>query len=273
LPTTADPITDPHSMCPKIIEEMKSFEAPFSGLAKMAKTTFEAIGAAILAVAESPPSPGYEPYYVRRGVDPVMARMMARQLVHRGRRIEAENQRHGSAIKAIRFLANPGRKRSSIPGRAAALLAVWHETSIIETIFRASLLDREMEFVEALKGAARGEDIGCESVTAIAAVLQPHLVNPSGPKIKAASAAHEFFLENVEGAASHGYTWSDIEGDFVDEETAATRREFAEPRFDPRPAYRRLKARESNESFASPHARTYGACVFVRPTNPPKRPE
>ena len=102
-----------------------------------------------------------------------------------------------------------------------------------------------MEFAEALKGAATGDVVACERVTAIAAILLPHLSNPPGPKISAASAAHEFFLEvQAEDAMSPGYTWNPIDQEFVDEMTVATRREFADPDFDPRPAYRRFKARE-----------------------------
>ena len=231
-------------LAPETVERMKSPEIAFAAFVKDMEKWFEPIGAATLAVAKSPPSPGYEPFFVRRGVDPVLARMMARLLVRRGRRIEAESQRHREVVEAVQFLAKPARKRSSIACRAGILLAAWDETSIIEAIFDRASLNRVMEFVEALKGAASGEDIGRQRAFEIATILLPYLSNPPGPKISAASAAHEFFLEDPGGVAMlHGYTWSDLQDDFVDEATEATRREFSDDDFDPRPAYRRLKAR------------------------------
>jgi hypothetical protein len=64
-----------------------------------------------------------------------------------------------------------------------------------------------------------------------------------GPKIGAASAAHEFLLAGfVSFMGPHAYTWSTLEDDFIDAVTEATRLEFDEPEFDPRPAHRRRKA-------------------------------
>jgi hypothetical protein len=142
--------------------------------------------------------------------------------------------------------------------RAEVLLAAWNETSIIETIFSNGSLSGESEFVEALRGAAREDDGAYERLTATAAILLPYLLNPRGPKISAASAAHEFFLEApVEALSSRagGYTWRDLEADFVDEQTEATRREFTNPDFDPRPAYRRVKMREAGGRSVSGQAR------------------
>jgi hypothetical protein len=64
-----------------------------------------------------------------------------------------------------------------------------------------------------------------------------------GPKISAASAAHEFFLACLEGIKeAQAYTWSAVLDDFCDSVTKATRLEFEEPHFDPRPARRRVRA-------------------------------
>ena len=64
-----------------------------------------------------------------------------------------------------------------------------------------------------------------------------------GPKMTAASAAHELFLEKHGIRGASAYSYSDLEGDFIDEATQATRLEFPGIRFGPQPASRRLKAR------------------------------
>ena len=267
MPTIVDALIDAYFTRPEVGERMKRVETAFAAFMKNMERLFEPIGAATLAIAKSPPSPGYEPFFVRRGADPVLARMMALVLVHRGRRIEAESRRHRAVVEAVRFLAKPGRRSSSIVRRATVLLAAWNESSAIESIFRNAPRNSIMEFAEALKGAATGDVVACERVMAIAAVFLLHLSNPPGPKISAASAAHEFFLEGqAENGRPSGYTWNPIDQEFVDELTIATRREFANPDFDPRPAHRRFKARESDEGSISAHFRIdCTSCSVDRP--------
>jgi len=253
MPTLVDALINSYFARPEVIEGMKFIETRLSRFGNTLERALGPVGAAIMAVAVRPPSLGYEPYFVRRGVHPVPARIIARILVHRGRRMAAESRRRRAVVESVRFLARPGRKRSSIARRAEVLLAAWNETLIIERIFSYASLNGAPEFVEALKGAVRREDCACQRVTATATSLLPYLANPRGRKISAATAAHEFFLEAPGRVpSSRGYTWSIIKEDFVDEETEATRREFADPDFDPRPAYRRIKAREGGGRSISP---------------------
>ena len=248
---TVDAIVEGFFARPDVVERMKPAEIAFAAFMKNMERHLKPLGEALLAVAKLPPSPGYEPL-LRQGADLLLARMMARLLVRRGKRIEEENLRHRSVVGAVRFLAKPGRRRSSIALRARALLAAWDETSTIESIFRSAARDSVTEFAAALKGAVTGDIVACERVTAIAGILLPVLSNPPGPKISAASASHEFLLETLAWEEmSHGYTWSEVEGDFMDELTLATRREFADPDFDPRPAYRRLKKRGKTKTRRS----------------------
>jgi hypothetical protein len=80
--------------------------------------------------------------------------------------------------------------------------------------------------------------------TEIAATIAPYVSIPRGPKVSAASAAHEFLLKELgQLTGSRAYTWRDDEGKFTDRKTEATGLEFNEPKFDPRPAYRGVKAR------------------------------
>jgi hypothetical protein len=102
----------------------------------------------------------------------------------------------------------------------------------------------ESEFMSLLHGVVEGRAVDYSRIREIAAALAPLLPTARGRKVSVASAAHEAFLEaaaKISGPC--GYTWSAGEEDFTDKQTGATRREFAEPDFDPRAAYRRLKAR------------------------------
>jgi hypothetical protein len=207
------------------------------------------IGAVVQTVAESPPSPGYEPWLIERGSDPISARIRAHLAVRSGNRTAKEAQRRPSVVNAIRFLAKPHRNRPAISRRVNVLLAAWEETSTIETIFDDASLD-VFEFISLLKSVAGGNEAAFQRLTEIAASIVPHLPNPQGLKVSAASAAHEFFLEElVMPTEPRSYTWNDFKGKFTDPVTEATRREFNLPDFDPRPAYRRLKARRNQNSI------------------------
>jgi hypothetical protein len=87
----------------------------------------------------------------------------------------------------------------------------------------------------------------------IAAAVAPLLSIPRGPKISTASAAHEILLEElVSVTGSQGYTWDSYKEDYSDPLTQATRREFRDPDFDPRAAYRRVRARWKEKPITSP---------------------
>jgi hypothetical protein len=229
---------------PDVVERMKPWQTACDGLLKAFSGLCEQTVAVIQRAAESPPSVGYEPFLVERSFDPIWARMMARLLVRSGKRCANESVRLPAVVGAIRFLAKPGRGRRPILRKAEVLLAAWEETSIIETIFDDASLNMESEFIGLLKSAVEGHEVSWRRITEIAAAVAPHLSIPRGPKVSAASAAHEFFLESVVGPIEpRAYTWNEIVGKCTDPATEATRREFANSNFDPRPAYRRLKSR------------------------------
>jgi hypothetical protein len=199
------------------------------------------------AIADSP-SPGYERFLIERGVTPICARMMASIAVRSGNRRAKEAQRRPAVVTAIRFLAKRRRNRPAISSRVKVLLAAWEETSIVETIFEDAGLD-EREFISLLKSFAEGNELALRRVTEIAASLAPHLPNARGRKVSAASAAHEFFLENtVPQIEPRAYTWDDYNEEYTDPVTEAARREFNLGYFDPHPARRRMKARLRQKS-------------------------
>ena len=248
MPTLSDYLTgqlQEYLMRPDVVERMKPFQTAYNGALSTLSGFCERIGAIIQRVAESPPSPGYEPWLIEHGSNPIAARGLAHLMVRRGKRIAKDSLRLTEAVKAVRFLASPSGQRRAISRKVAVLLAVWQETSVMDTIFEGTGLD-VFEFVRVLESVAKGDELAYPQLKEFSASLAPHLAIPQGPKISAESAAHELFLEDVVPRMDRprAYSWNEIEGRFTDSITEATRREFAAPDFDPRPAYRRIKARQ-----------------------------
>lgn len=189
-----------------------------------------------VAANDAAKSKGYEPYFISRGGHPAVARLLARLLVRRGNRVAAENPRVTPVMDALRYLTQPRRKRPLLQARLVLLLRAWEETSIIEAVFKKAGTS-EFEFVGLLKEVINGRDDRLPQLRSIAQSLLPHLQNARGPKVRAASAAHEFFLEHE----SSRYTRDVHTGDFTDPLTRATRLEFADRNFSPAAAAERLK--------------------------------
>jgi hypothetical protein len=240
---TIDNLVDDWLRRPDTAARMGSSEAavadPRSALSEFAA----AIGTALGWIGNQPPSPGYEPMLVERGIHPILARAMALLLVRRGTRVARESQRLPAVVEAIRFLAKSGRQRAAVIRRAKTLLAAWDETSIIETIFQKARLN-DFEFVGVLKRVIEGDEPAFSRAAELAAAAESYSPNLRGRRISAAFAAHEFLLEGGICPGKHrAYSWNDLEGKFTDPLTSATRLEFAAPQFDPRPARRKLRAR------------------------------
>ena len=199
-----------------------------------------AVGMVLKRIAESPPSKGYEPFLVSQGTDRIVARGMSQLAVKHGIRIAREHQRRASVVRAIQFLRNPHRNKPARLRRVKLLLAAANETTAVETLFVEAGFE-EFSFVRLLQSAAEGNDDAYARLAEIARSLP--LKARHGPKIKAPSAAHEFLLEGLaEMKKARAYTWNDVEGKYTDKFTEAARREFDLKRFDPRSAYRRMKA-------------------------------
>ncbi len=195
-------------------------------------------------LATSSPSLGYEPFLIERGFNRLAAHVLARSTVHRGTRVAVENKRLQPVVESIRFLAKPGRQGAAISRRAQILLAAWKQTRIIETIFERAGDAHKLEFIMLLQTSTKGDKLARRRIAEIAADLVPHLPKTRGRKVSAASAAHEFLLEEAARVTkSEGYTYDEYEEDFTDPLTKATRAEFGDADFDPRPAYRRVKKR------------------------------
>jgi hypothetical protein len=193
-----------------------------------------------------PITPGYEPMLIGRGQHPLIARCISHGIIRLGKD-EAKKAKR-IVVDAFRFLAKPGRTKRSISRRAAALLEVWNTTSHLGNAFSAVDIS-VFEFVEALEGAVRGDLGAFQRVTEVAAALAPGLSIRRGRKASAVSIAHELLLIFVANTAgSKSYTYDPVSGDFTDPMTRATRLAFGNPGFDPRPAFRRQRARRRQKS-------------------------
>jgi hypothetical protein len=209
---------------------------------KDARRIRAAIVFCIVSMVRSPPSPGYEPLYIRRGDNPIAARIRAYLIVHEGARIAAASQASKGVADAIRFLARAGRSRRSIAKRIEALCGTLKQPRIIGALFLHDGLSGE-RFISLLPLAAQGDENATGIILEIAARAAQKIKLPRGPKVSAASASHELFVESQAFWKTRGYTYSPYKDDFVDEATQATRLEFPDEAFDPRPATRRMKAR------------------------------
>ena len=230
---------------PDVVEQLKPVEALFVEFSQMFGGMFLMAWTLGDRAAESHPSKAYEPLLIERGVKPVWARPLASLEISRGFRVANESKRAPAVVGAIRFLASPGRSQKAITRQAEVLLAAWNETSIVDTIFDDAHLGQS-EFIGLLKSVVEGREVTLGRVMEIAAAIARGLSIPRGRKISAASATHEFLLDEAPAVTQvHGYTWDPITDDFCDPLTQATRREFGCANFDPRPAHRRLKRRNA----------------------------
>lgn len=229
---------------PDLTERLKGWDAEFAatrpgheGLFLLMILTAAAIGDRAVG---NFPSKAYGPYLKDRGANPVWASRVASLAISLGVRRSKESRQLGTIVEAFKFLAQGKRQRRAILPRAKVLLAAHDETSIVDQIFREAGL-HDGEFVHLLKVAVNGGPLACDRIREIAAAVVPSLPSARGRKASAASAAHEQFLEFDPGGP-RAYTYDNNQEDFVDERTKATRLEFNDLDFDPRPACRRFAA-------------------------------
>jgi hypothetical protein len=201
-----------------------------------------------LDIGQLAPSTGYEPLLRQGGFDPISARGLAHLIAGSGERQAKEQQLRLQTVRTIRALLEP-RTDEALLNSAALLLAIAEESSVVDTICCEVGL-RETDLLPLLRNLIHGKAVDKEWLAEILEKLTPALSVPRGPKKTAASAAHEFALNGGLPAklGCSAYTLNDVVGDFTDPLTLATRLEFEEPGFDPRPAYRRIKKRRLAET-------------------------
>jgi hypothetical protein len=193
-------------------------------------------------ISELPPSLGYGQLLIEHGCPPFVARGLAALAVRHGKRRAAESARERGVFDALRFLGQSPRQKRATLARARFLLEAWNETSIVETVFNQAGIS-EVEFIRLLQAAVDG-DVLADRLTELAAAAASRLTLPRGPKISAASAAHQFLLENCPNVSKipRPRSWQ-TPVPWVDALTDATGREFGNADFDSRPARRRSRCR------------------------------
>lgn len=192
--------------------------------------------------ALSKPSPGYEPLLMRMGCDQFTARGLAKFAVRRGRQQARESKVCAQVRKDIRFLARGSRRRDAIIRCARRLHDAWENNRIVgDLLFHANVDD--FKFSLLLKSVSQGDLSQIQRVFEIAAKAAPRLLAKRGPKIAAPSATHEFFLNDKLGIVRAPWprNRNNRRAEYVNSLTAATRKEFKNPDFDPRSAKRRVK--------------------------------
>jgi hypothetical protein len=235
-----------------VLERLKPWGALFVQVLKMPRGMLLMASAIAGRAEENFPSKAYGPYLEAQGFAPFLARGLGSLTISIGTREADEAKRAAPVVEAIRFLSRGNRQRRAILSRAKLVLTASKETSIVDGLFHNAGL-HEGEFLRLLQTAIDGGAINRERITTIAAAVAPSVRRARGPKITAASAAHELFLEtNASLGLPAGFTWSDVEGKCLDERTKATRHEFDDPRFDPRSARRRVKLRGVAKTSSSP---------------------
>jgi hypothetical protein len=231
-----------------VLEHLKPWGELFVEFQKMLGGMFLMASAIPQRAEENFPSKAYGPYLEAQGFAPFLARGLGSLTISIGTREADEAKRAAPVVEAIRFLSRGDRQKRAILSRAKLVLAASKKASIVDELFRNAGL-HEGEFLRLLQTVIDGGAINRERIRTIAAAVAPSVRRARGPKITAASAAHEQFLEtNAFLGFPNGYTWSDIEGVYVDERTNATRLEFDHPAFDPRTARRRVKRRRIAKS-------------------------
>jgi hypothetical protein len=225
------------------IERLKPWAGLFIEFQKMLGGTVQMAMAIAERAEENFPSKAYGPYLEEQGFAPSLARGLGSLTISVATREASEARRRAPVVEAIRFLAQGDRQKRSILPRARVVLDASTETSIVDNLF-ANVGSNKDEFLSLLRTLSDGGVINREQIRKIASAIAPSLPRARGRKVTDESAAHELFLEmNASLGLRAGYTWSDLEGDFVDEETRVTRQEFDNPDFDPRSAHRRIKRR------------------------------
>lgn len=186
-------------------------------------------------------SRGYAKYLISIGYDPNWAGMLAAQIVAEGYRRAETSRRNSQFARALDRMANPRLPPKAFRDCAAVILQILEDTSLADGLFRDLEPFDGLVFIRALRWCLDGDLSGRSDIIRIAEAIKARVVVLRGPKLSSASAAHEYLIENASLFRPHSYSYSDMRGDFTDALTMATREEFDDPNFDPRPAARRAR--------------------------------
>jgi len=199
-----------------------------------------------------PKDNGYAAFFRTLGCDRHWAGMLAARIVEEGRVRAATSKRSTEFRNTLRRLSDPRRDPKAFVDDAKVALENLEQTELADGLFNELPLFHSLVFIFGLRQCIAGDMSLRSEVVGIAGAVWRRTPVSRGRKLTHASAAHEYFLESqIFDEAS--FTWSPIEEDFTDRFTLATREEFEEPAFNPRPAWRRLRAKLGSASRRREH--------------------
>jgi hypothetical protein len=193
-----------------------------------------------------PPVKGYEAFFIEEGRHPLEARFMALVTIKLGADLRQQRLAERSLTSAIGRLAKVEGAGSLVISRRAKHVACALNEPLVEVpLENARTLAGVSESIDSLKElVSRAMDrdaAACRRLTEISMALRSHLRDPRGRIPSVASTTHELLLHWHKGA----YTYDAYAGDMTDSATRATRVAMNALDFDPRPARRLQRARQS----------------------------
>jgi hypothetical protein len=202
------------------------------------------------ATAERKPS-GIEQFLLEQDVQPWLAKAIAPISRSVGMRSANDEYRRRDLCEAIRFLASPRRRLSTISNKAKSLVSMLKETSLFWDLYSSGGAAAQ-EFAWMLRPAADGDMGCCRRVAQLAAILAPLLPTRRGPKTTVPSAAHEYFLKEIVTPLMERRPQPGGGGvNLFNRAAKATREEFKNLDLDFRPSRRRLRRQASAQGHAS----------------------
>jgi hypothetical protein len=186
------------------------------------------------------PSYGYEPLLIEMGWERSAARAVAKFVIRRSKKHAEESRIQSQVYRDIRFLAKRPRRRETTLHCARRLYQAAQDTAVVgDLVYNSGVND--FEFVRLLESIVKGPDADYRRLLRLCRTIACQLSQTRGPKRRAASIAHEFFLTPNFGLKFGPWPASrkNDDGEYVSALTAATREEFG-ALFDPRPAQRRV---------------------------------
>jgi hypothetical protein len=205
--------------------------------------------AALQRIEQSPPVAGYESFLIKKGFEPIMARLLARNFLRLGAERLKERQAERNLASAVYALVAAGKATPLVISRRARAIAAALDNGMALPSLRAAcakarIPETEYSIQELVERATRRDAIACSRLIEICPALKPNLVNPRGLTLTKATATHEVALHFVKQA----YTYDSINNVFKDPASQATSIAMNIKKFDPRPALRRFREKEKGRS-------------------------
>ncbi len=205
---------------------------------------------ALQRIEQSPPVAGYEDFLIKKGFEPIVARLLARNFLRFGAELPKERQAERKLASAVYALVAAGKATPLVISRRAQAIAAALDNGMALPSLRAAcakarIPETEYSIQELVERATRRDAIACSRLIEICPALKPNLVNPRGLILTKATATHEVALHFVKQA----YTYDSINNVFKDPASQATSIAMNIKKFDPRSALRRFREKEKGRRW------------------------